>query len=226
MKLLSASVALMILSASSGANAAEEPHHLRVTTEESATKKGCGSNYGGCNDGGCTDQHGKNPFDNCSKLPRTAGTASSLFDFFEEGGKLYGTAAAGVVGGGNVWTKCGQCYDVTIGNPKGCYNPGTISTACSAEGTENWGCTSGNTKILGEGKKATIMVINRCSECVEGHFDLCDFNGDHKYGGTSLSGIDNPMLTYAEVECPSALLNRLGCPTTWPPTSSEEVLMA
>merc|ERR1712072_780437 len=116
--------------------------------------------------------------------------------WFEQGGTLYGTAAAGV----KTWTKCGQCFKVKI-----------MPQCASIHGGP--GCNQPkNTKLLGKnGRTAYIMVLNECPECKAGHFDFCQ---DGNWGGTVLGkdgGIDNPALMYEPVACPGPLKSRMQC---------------
>lgn len=112
--------------------------------------------------------------------------------FFESGGVLYGTAAAGLG-----WAKCGACYEMKI-----------MSKCASAHG--GYGCDHNrNRRILGMEKKAIVMNANQCPECKTGHFDLCEAGN---WGGTFLGkfgGIDNPALMYREIPCPDILKNKL-----------------
>jgi len=120
-----------------------------------------------------------------------------------EGGKLFGTAAVS-----NTLLKgksgCGKCYELEVtakcGNP---YHKG--------------GC-NGNANTAAAGKRITVMATNLCPDLpacpkqpgqtnIYGktvHFDIC-------WHENKLGSMDNAMLKYREVPCPSAITKHLEC---------------
>jgi len=142
-------------------------------------QKGWSTRYTSCNSGPCYSTLGR--------------PSQSQMSFFEHGGQLYGTAAAGT----RSWSPCGTCYEMKI-----------MSQCASIHG--GYGCDQRrNQRILGESRKAIVMTANLCPECKTGHFDFCQAGN---WGGTVLGkhgGIDNPALMYRKVACPKVLTDRL-----------------